>query len=79
MFWSDWGVNARIEAARMDGSERQSLVDKMVQWPTGLAIDYPARRLYWTDPKAHTVSSVNMKGRDRQLVKRFSPGQCKPK
>jgi hypothetical protein len=74
MFWTDWGVNARIETARMDGSHRRALVDKMVQWPTGLSIDYPARRLYWTDPKAHTVNSVDLSGRDRHLVKKFSAG-----
>jgi hypothetical protein len=76
MFWSDWGAKPRIETARMDGSERRTLVDKMVQWPTGLAIDYPARRLYWTDPKALTVSSVDLEGKDRHLVKKFTPGWC---
>jgi Low-density lipoprotein receptor repeat class B len=76
MFWSDWGAKPRIETARMDGSERRTLVDKMVQWPTGLAIDYPARRLYWTDPKALTVSSVDLEGKDRHLVKKFTPGRC---
>ncbi|KAJ9584467.1 hypothetical protein L9F63_021192, partial [Diploptera punctata] len=77
MFWSDWGVNGRIESASMDGTARRVLVHTMVQWPTGLAIDYPARRLYWTDPKAHTIESVNLKGWDRQVVKRF-PNREKP-
>ncbi|CAB3364278.1 Hypothetical predicted protein [Cloeon dipterum] len=72
MFWSDWGKKPRIETARMDGSERRVLVDKMVQWPTGLTIDYPARRLYWTDPKALTISSVDLNGRDRHEIKKFS-------
>ena len=76
MFWSDWGVNGRIESANMDGSGRRVLVDAMVQWPTGLAIDYPARRLYWTDPKAHTIESVDLNGQDRQLVKQFPNSKC---
>jgi len=71
MFWSDWGVNGRIESAYMDGTGRRALVDTMVQWPTGLAIDYPARRLYWTDPKAYTIESVNLNGQDRQVIRRF--------
>ena len=71
MFWSDWGVNARIETARMDGTNRVVLVDSLVQCPTGLAIDYPAIRLYWTDPNAYTVASVDLNARDRQIVKRF--------
>ncbi|XP_069676734.1 low-density lipoprotein receptor-related protein 1 isoform X1 [Periplaneta americana] len=77
MFWSDWGVNSRIESAYMDGTGRRALVNTMVQWPTGLAIDYPARRLYWTDPKAYTVESVDLNGQDRQLIKRF-PHREKP-
>ncbi len=44
------GVNGRIDSAYMDGTGRHSLVDTMEQWPTGPAVDYPARRLYWTDP-----------------------------
>jgi hypothetical protein len=71
MFWSDWGVNGRIESAYMDGTGRRALVDTMVQWPTGLAIDYPARRLYWTDPKAYTVESVDLSGQDRQVIRKF--------
>ncbi|KDR21144.1 hypothetical protein L798_04073, partial [Zootermopsis nevadensis] len=77
MFWSDWGVNGRIESAYMDGTGRHSLVDTMVQWPTGLAVDYPARRLYWTDPKAYTIESVDLNGQDRQVIKRF-PHREKP-
>jgi hypothetical protein len=78
MFWSDWGVSGRIESAYMDGTGRRTLVDTMVQWPTGLAIDYPARRLYWTDPKAYTVESVDLNGQDRQVIRRFpqSESEC---
>nr|CAD7262752.1 unnamed protein product [Timema shepardi] len=77
MFWSDWGLNPRIEVSSMDGSNRRPLVDTMVPWPTGLAIDYPAQRLYWTDPKSHTIESVDLNGRDRIIVKRF-PAEEKP-
>ena len=45
MFWSDLGLRARIETARMDGSLRRILVDSDVLYPTGLALDFPARRL----------------------------------
>ncbi|XP_063218358.1 prolow-density lipoprotein receptor-related protein 1 [Bacillus rossius redtenbacheri] len=75
MFWSDWGRNARIEVAFMDGTGRRALVDTLVQWPMGLAIDYPARRLYWTDPKGHAIESIHVTGRDRHIVKRFVDGE----
>jgi integrin beta 2 len=71
MFWSDLGLNARIETARMDGSLRRLLVDSDILYPTGLAIDYPARRLYWADPKTGTLESVNLEGKDRVVVRRF--------
>ncbi|KAI9558491.1 hypothetical protein GHT06_015278 [Daphnia sinensis] len=71
MFWSDLGLNARIETARMDGSSRRILVDSDILYPTGLAIDYPARRLYWADPKTGTLESINLEGKDRVVVRRF--------
>ena len=38
MYWSDWGENARIERAGLDGSSRQAIVTKDIQWPNGLTI-----------------------------------------
>lgn len=71
MFWSDLGLNAKIESARMDGSSRHVLVETDILYPTGLAIDYPARRFYWADPKTGTIESINLDGKDRVVVRRF--------
>lgn len=46
--------------------------------PTGLAIDYPAQRLYFTDMRSLTIESTTLEGKDRQIVKRFPPGWLKP-
>ena len=35
MYWSDWGVPAKIEGANMDGSNRSVIVHKDVEWPNG--------------------------------------------
>ena len=78
MFWSDLGLNARIETARMDGSSRRILVESDVLYPTGLAVDYPARRLYWADPKTANIESVNLEGKDRVVVRRFRLLEDKP-
>lgn len=59
----------------MDGNGRKILVDT-VSWPTGLAVDYPARRLYWADPKALAIDSILLDGRGRQLVHKFPQGLC---
>lgn len=77
IYWTDCGSNAKIERAQLDGSERQIIVNKNIIWPTGIAIDYPAKRIYWADPKASRVESVNMDGRHRHLIKAFTP--CKYK
>ncbi|KAL1502195.1 hypothetical protein ABEB36_007373 [Hypothenemus hampei] len=71
MFWAEWGSFPRIEKANMDGTARTVLVDNL-RWPTGLAIDYPTKRLYWCDPKAATVESIEFDGKSRHLIKRFN-------
>lgn len=75
MYWSDWS-DQRIGVAFMDGSGKKTLVQSPC--PMGLAIDYPARRLYWTDIKSHTLETVTLDGRDRRVVKRFKGADMKP-
>ena len=38
MYWSDWGENAKIEKAGLDGSSRKAIVSSDIQWPNGLTI-----------------------------------------
>ncbi|XP_013411103.1 prolow-density lipoprotein receptor-related protein 1 [Lingula anatina] len=78
IFWTDWGLNAKIESANLDGSDRKVLVHENVLWPTDLVIDYDNRRLYWTDPKARTIETINLNGRDRQIVKQFAKSEDPP-
>lgn len=68
IFWTDWGPNPKIERSFMDGSSRRTLVRDGVQWPNGLAIDYPANRIYWADAKHHVIESINLEGFDRKKV-----------
>lgn len=40
LYWSDWGDDARIETAAMDGSDRYVLVNFTTKsWPNGITID----------------------------------------
>ncbi|XP_056636916.1 low-density lipoprotein receptor-related protein 1 isoform X1 [Diorhabda sublineata] len=71
MFWVEWGPPARIETADMDGFKRKVLVDRDILWPTGLAIDYGTKRLYWADPKTMTVETVLFDGSERHVIKNF--------
>lgn len=70
MYWADWSDifpdKGRIEVAEMNGDNRKVFLDKNIHWPAGLAIDYAAGRLYWTDRHLKTVQSVNFDGLDRR-------------
>jgi len=70
MFWTDWGEEARIERAGMDGSadSRASIVTTDIFWPNGLTIDYEGGRIYWTDAKLKYIHSALLDGTDRRPV-----------
>lgn len=72
MFWSDWGSDAKIERAGMDGSHRETLIQESVIWPNGLTLDLVMEKLYWVDAKMNTVGSSNLDGTEARVVL-FSP------
>ena len=78
MFISDSGSNAKIWAVNLDGSKSVPFVESKILWPSGLALDYPARRLYWTDLKTRSIESIDLSGRRRKKVKQFHPKEGKP-
>ncbi|XP_055345561.1 prolow-density lipoprotein receptor-related protein 1-like [Paramacrobiotus metropolitanus] len=69
VFWSDVSGRPRIERARYDGSDRRVLAQASLRYPTGMAIDYANRRLYWADPKTGSVETITLEGRDRRSIK----------
>jgi len=38
LYWTDWGADAKIERAALDGTERSVIVDANLEWPNGLTI-----------------------------------------
>ena len=68
MYWSDWGIPAKIERASMDGMNRQVLIDTGVTWPNGLAIDYQLQRLYWADAFTDKIEYSNVDGTGREIL-----------
>ncbi|GMT16834.1 hypothetical protein PFISCL1PPCAC_8131 [Pristionchus fissidentatus] len=69
IFWSDWGKEARIERAGMDGENRRViLTGKNIQWPNGLALDMIGQRLYWADAKVKSIFSSDYDGNDVKVV-----------
>lgn len=69
IFWST--MMRVIFVASMDGSQKKRLVTENVEYASGLAIDYPARRLYWCDLRKSTIETTTLDGADRQIVRRF--------
>lgn len=72
MYWSELGYKPAIYTALMEGGNRTILVQDRIKWPVGLALDVPAKRIYWCDSKTRRVESVNLDGLDRKLVRRFT-------
>lgn len=60
----------------MDGTLRRTLVKEHMLWPTGLAIDYHAHRLYWADAKKLTIETVDLDGQQRKTVVTLPHGLC---
>ena len=71
LFWVDRGYPPKLESSNVDGSGRKDLVKDEMIWPNGLALDYPNKRIYWTDTKKRTIETVDYSGNDRKIVKLF--------
>jgi hypothetical protein len=71
MFWTDWGKEAKIERAGLDGSHRQTIVSYDIKWPNGLTLDLVRRRVYWVDAKLNMISSCEYDGAARRQVQIF--------
>ena len=71
MYWTEIGYQATIQAALMEGTKRSIVVQDKLKWPVGLALDAPAKRLYWCDSKLKRVESISLDLRDRHLIWQF--------
>ena len=75
----DYGVNAKILVAGLDGVDLRPLIQSKILWPSGLAIDYPSSRLYWTDLKLRSIESARLDdGLLRKTIKKFTPKEPRP-
>jgi sugar lactone lactonase YvrE len=68
MYWTDWGKQAKIEVAGMDGSNRRVFVGGNLSQPNSLAIDYGLRRLYWSDSDLKHIEYVDLIGSHREVL-----------
>ncbi|KOC62359.1 Vitellogenin receptor [Habropoda laboriosa] len=68
MYWTEWGMNSCILMAGMDGKNSTVLIEKDLEWPNSLSIDYANNRLYWIDSKLKVIESIRLDGTDRRIV-----------
>ncbi|XP_052104944.1 low-density lipoprotein receptor-related protein 4-like isoform X2 [Mytilus californianus] len=69
LYWSDWGDDARIETAAMDGSDRYVLVNFTTKsWPNGITIDTQENKLYWVDAFQDKIEVMDLKNSDITVV-----------
>jgi hypothetical protein len=68
LFWTDWGIQPKIERCSMDGNNRRVLVRTSIYWPNGLTVDYAANKLFWTDAKHHVIETSNFDGSHRRTL-----------
>ncbi|KAJ9584469.1 hypothetical protein L9F63_021194, partial [Diploptera punctata] len=74
LYWadSDHGTVTRI---KRDGTGRQTVVEHYesmetipVDWLPGLAVDWVAGNIYWTDPKFNVIEMARLNGSSRYVV-----------
>ncbi|KAG8557381.1 hypothetical protein GDO81_016609 [Engystomops pustulosus] len=68
MYWSDWGENAKLERAGMDGSDRKVLISMNLGWPNGLAVDKAGSQLLWADAHTERIEASDLEGRNRRIL-----------
>ncbi len=68
MFITDWGEEPKIERVSMDGDNRTTIVSADLGSPSGITLDYAARRVYWTDPALDRIEYCSFDGSGRAVL-----------
>ena len=71
LYFTDWGrfgTSGKIFRTTMAGSLKKSIVDKNLSQPSGLAIDYDDRMLYWTDAVREKIERSDLEGKNREVL-----------
>ena len=67
MYWSDWEAPVRIERATLDGENRSVFLSNIGR-AIGLTIDFNANKIYWSDLDENRIMSVDMEGKNEQVL-----------
>ncbi|GLH07804.1 Vitellogenin receptor, partial [Gryllus bimaculatus] len=74
LYWAD-SDHGSITRIHRDGTGRQVVVEHFesmdsipIDWLTGLAVDWVAGNIYWTDPKYNVIEMARLNGSSRYVV-----------
>ena len=71
LYYTDWGrfgTSGKIFRTTMAGSLKRAIIDKDLSQPSGLAIDYEERMLYWTDAVREKIERSQLDGKMREIL-----------
>lgn len=71
LYYTDWGrfgTSGKIFRTTMAGSLKRAIIDKDLSQPSGLAIDYEDRMLYWTDAVREKIERSTLDGKGREVL-----------
>ena len=71
MYFTDWGrfgTSGKIFRATMAGSFKTTIIGSALSQPSGLAIDYDQKMLYWTDAVKEKIERSDFDGKKRELL-----------
>lgn len=66
MYWSD-SQTSKIFQASMDGTDIVTLQTDNLTWPNALALDVPAKKLYWMDVTTKRVEQFDLQKSSRKV------------
>ncbi|XP_014255223.1 low-density lipoprotein receptor-related protein 4 [Cimex lectularius] len=67
IFWTDIETKT-ISSSKINGTEQRSIINKNLETPAGLAIDWVTNKLYWIDAGTLRVEVSNLDGTMRSLL-----------
>ncbi|KAL7294867.1 hypothetical protein TKK_0011791 [Trichogramma kaykai] len=71
LYFTDWGrfsTSGKIYRTTMAGSLKKAIIEKDLAQPSGLAIDYEERMLYWTDAIKEKIERSDLDGNNREVL-----------
>ncbi|KAG1656297.1 Low-density lipoprotein receptor-related protein 4 [Nymphon striatum] len=67
IYWSDV-TNDSISRSHWNGSNQEIVIERNVNKPAGLAIDWVTKKLYWTDDGSNRIEVSNLDGSMRSIL-----------